>query len=376
MPEIVDILIVGGGIAGVSLAARLAGKASVALVEAEEHLGAHATGRSASLLVQAYGPPPIRRLTRLSRRFFEAPPEGFSEAPLARRRGVLIYGAAGQSERLAREYELARNSARIEWLNGDGVLEPCPILRPGVAEAGFIEPDALDLDTNALLQGFARTARRAGARFLTGAPLRQVRRQGDGWLASTPAVEIACAILVDAAGAWADEVAAMAGAPRCGMQPMRRTAATINVPPEMEPLLSSLPFAAPADESFYFKPEAGGLMVSLADETPSEPCDAWPDDLDVALALDRFHAATIVPPARPAATWAGLRTFAPDRSPVIGLDPETPGFFWHAGLGGYGIKTSPALSTLSAKLILGEALDGEEVELAQALDIGRFRKEA
>jgi D-arginine dehydrogenase len=376
MSEAVEVLIVGGGIAGTSFAARVAGKASVAVLEAEDNLGTHATGRSAALLVEAYGPPAIRRLTRMSRAFFEAPPQGFTEAPLARRRGGLVYSGAEDGERLAREYELARDSTRVEWLNGAEVSKACPLLRPGVAKAGFLEPDALDLDTNALLQGFARSARRAGARFLTGAPVRALERRGDSWRVSTPAGEIACAVLVNAAGAWADEIAALAGIRRVALQPMRRTAATVQVPAEIEALLPALPFVAPADESFYFKPEARSIMVSLSDETPCEPCDAWPDDLDVALALDRFHAATVVPPVRPTATWAGLRTFAPDRSPVIGFDPAAPGFFWHAGLGGYGIQTSPALSALSGKLVLGERLAREEQDVAETLAVARLRSGA
>jgi D-arginine dehydrogenase len=312
----------------------------------------------------------------MSRAFFESPPKGFSEAQLARRRGGLIYSGPEDGERLAREYELARHSTRVRWLNSAQVREACPLLRPGVAEAGFLEPDALDLDTNALLQGFARSARSAGARFLTGTPFRTLERRGEGWRVSTPAGEIACAVLVNAAGAWADEIAALAGIPRVALQPMRRTAATVSVPAEIEALLPALPFVAPADESFYFKPEARSIMVSLSDETPSEPCDAWPDDLDVALALDRFHTATVVPPVRPTATWAGLRTFTPDRNPVIGLDPAAPGFFWHAGLGGYGIQTSPALSAISAKLLLGERLEAEERDVAATLAVGRLRSGA
>jgi D-arginine dehydrogenase len=351
----------------------VAEKASVAIVEAEESLGTQTTGRSAAMLVEAYGPPPMRRLTRMSRAFFEAPPEGFAEAPLGRRRGTLVYGGPGDEARLVRGYDFARESTRVEWLNGHEVREACPLLRPGVAEAGFLEPGSLDLDTDALLQGFARSARRAGARFFRGAPVRTVEARGDGWRVLTPAAEIACAVLVNAAGAWADDIAALAGIPRLGLQPMRRTAATVKVPAELEALLPASPFAAPVDESFYFKPEAGSIMVSLSDETPSDPCDAWADDLDVALALERFHAATIVPPVRPTATWAGLRTFAPDRNPVIGFDPTAPGFFWHAALGGYGIQTSPALSALSAKLALGEVLEPEEQDLAQRLAVARLR---
>ena len=371
MPERVDILIIGGGISGVSLAARLAGKRSVALVEAEAQLGSHATGRSAALLVEAYGPPAMRRLTGLSRGFFEAPPAKFSEAPLARRRSGLVYGRAKDLHRLREEFEMAGRTTKIVWLDAAEVLDACPLLRPGVAAAGFLEPDALDLDANALLQGFARMARRQGASFVTNARIERIEPQAEGWRVFAGGHEFACGIIVDAAGAWADAVAGLAGVARRGLQPRRRTAATLAVPPEIAEMLPRVPFVAPVDESFYFKPDAGAIMVSLSDETPSDPCDAWPEDEDVALALDRFGEATIVPITQPIATWAGLRTFAPDRLPVIGFDRQSPRFFWYAGQGGYGIQTSPALSALGVKLILGEALDPLEAELAAALDSGR-----
>jgi D-arginine dehydrogenase len=367
-----DIVVVGGGISGVSLAARLAPNARVAVLEAEDQLGAHATGRSAALLVEAYGPPVIRALTKRSRPFFDAPPDGFAEAELARRRGGLVYAGESDLDALRREYEQAQETAEVVWLDAGAVLDAAPLLKPGVTAAGFTEPGALDLDTNALLHGFARTAQRAGARIVRGARVERIERRRTGWRVSAGSETFECGILVDAAGAWADEVAGLAGAPRRGLQPMRRTAATIPVPPAIAALLASTPFVAPVDNSFYFKPEAGAVMVSLCDATPSEPCDAWADDLDVALALERFHAATIVPKARPTATWAGLRTFAPDGDPVVGFEPAAPGFFWYAGQGGYGIQTSPALSALAAKLVLGEPLDAEEATLASALSLARF----
>jgi D-arginine dehydrogenase len=373
MPETVDIVIIGGGIAGVSLAGRLAGRASVAVVEAEEHIGTHTTGRSAAMLVEAYGPPPIRRLTSMSRPFFEDPPDGFSGAPLSGPRGALAYAGEDQLARLEQEFALARGTTHVDWLDAGEVQKACPLLKAGVAAAGFLEPGALDLDANGLLQGFARIAQRNGARIYKAAPTQGIERQGGGWLVAAGR-EIACGIIVDAAGAWADAIADLAGAARRRLQPMRRTAATIAVPADLETLVPGLPLVAPVDESFYFKPDARALMVSLSDETPSDPCDAYPDDFDVAVALDRFHAATIVPPIRPTAAWAGLRTFAPDRIPVVGFDADMPGFFWYAGQGGYGIQTAPGLSALATKLILNEPLDRRETELAAALDPERFKQ--
>jgi D-arginine dehydrogenase len=376
MVEAVDILIIGGGISGVSLAARLAGHRSVVLVEAEEHLGTQTTARSAATLVEAYGPPGIRPLTKASRRFFETPPDGFTDVPLCSGRPVLVYGAADQLDRLHHEYGLARQATGIEWLDAEGVLETCPLLRPGIAAAGFLEPGALALDVNALLQGFAGVARRNGARLLTGAPVRRIAQTPDGWRVEAGARGIACGLLVNAAGAWADRVAGLAGVAPIGLEPRRRTAATIAVPESMAALLPRHPLVAPLDESFYFKPEVGSIMVSLSEETPSEPMDPWPDDIDVATALERFHAATIVPETRPTAAWAGLRTFASDRLPVVGFDAAAQSFFWYAGQGGYGIQTAPALSALGAKLLLGQPLDQTENEIALSLDAGRFQATA
>lgn len=370
-PERVDVVIIGGGISGVSLAARLAEKARVAVLETEEHLGAHATGRSAALLVEAYGPPEIRRLTGMSRPFFERPPSAFLGAVLAHARGALVYADEHSLERLRGEFELARRTTDALWLEASHVIERCPLLKRGIAAAGFLEPGALDLDTHALLHGFARIARNAGAVFRLGARVENIEKTGEGWRIVAMDREIACRIVVNAAGAWADELAALAGACEFGLQPMRRTAATIGVPQEIGAVLPRLPFVAPVEESFYFKPDAGSVMVSLAEETPCDACDAYPDDLDVATALERFHQATIVPRARPTATWAGLRTFAPDRIPVVGFDPKQAGFFWYAGQGGYGIQTSPALSALATKLILGEELDSMEAELAFSMRTDR-----
>ena len=364
--------IVGGGISGVSLAARLAPRARVAMVEAEDHLGTQATGRSAALLVEAYEKPEIRRLTKLSRRFFETPPEGFSEAPLSQRRGSLIYCAAGEETRLREEFDVAATTCAVEWCDSVAVANNCPLLRPGVAAAGFLEWNTLELDANALLHGFVRDAKRNGAVFFAGAPVRRADQRSGGWEVRAGDRIIACGALVNAAGAWADEVAVLAGVAGRGLEPRRRTAATIPVAGDLAALLPRHPFVAPFDGSFYFKPEAGQIMVSLSDETPSEPCDAYPDDLDVALALDRFHAATIVPPARPTATWAGLRTFAPDRLPVVGFDAEVKSFFWYAGQGGAGIQTSPAHSALAAKLLLGGPLDRLETEIAGAFRADRI----
>lgn len=371
MPEDFDIAVIGGGISGVSVAARLAPHARVVVLEAEEHLGTHATGRSAALLVEAYGTPGMRRLTTLSRPFFETPPEGFSEAPLARRRPGIVYAEAAQLERLREEFTIAQQYAQVSWVEADELRQICPLLKPGVAAAAFVEPNALDLDANALLQGFARQVRRQGSQILTSAPASRMKRQSQDWLIEAGEHRIACRVIVNASGAWGDWIAELCGVASRGLQPMRRTAATIGVPDDLAALLATHPFVTPVDASYYFKPDAGAIMVSLSEEAFSEPCDAFADDIDVATALERFHEATIVPRARPIATWAGLRTFAPDRLPVVGYEPTAPGFFWYVGQGGIGIQTSPAHSALAAKLILGQTLDPVETEIAAAFRCDR-----
>jgi D-arginine dehydrogenase len=372
-----DIAVIGGGISGVSVAARLAVDSRVVVLEAEDHLGTHATGRSAALLVESYGTPGMRRLTTLSRSFFEDPPAGFSEAPLSRRRAGIVYASEADVSRLREEFASAMQYAHVEWLNADEALKLCPLMKLGVCAAAFVEPNALDLDANALLQGFARQVRRKGSEILTTAPVKRAERQSQGWLVEAGEHRITCGVIVNASGAWGDEIAALCGVARRGLQPMRRTAATIGVPNELSVLLSTHPFVAPVDNTYYFKPDAGAIMVSLSEEAPSEPCAAYADDIDVATALERFHEATVVPRARPIATWAGLRTFAPDRLPVVGYDePAFPGFFWYVGQGGIGIQTSPAHSALAAKLILGRALDPVEAEIAASFRADRFMSAA
>jgi D-arginine dehydrogenase len=376
MSDSFDIAVIGGGISGISVAARLAGDARVVVLEAEAHLGAHATGRSAALLVEAYGTPGMRRLTTLSRPFFEAPPDGFSDAPLSRRRAGIVYATADDIQRLREEFSTAQQYAHVEWLSAQEALRLCPLMKPGVVAAAFVEPNALELDANALLQGFARQVRRQGSQILTDAPVRSAERGARGWSIEAGEHRIECGMIVNASGAWGDEIASLCGVARRGLQPMRRTAATISVPDALAGLVSTHPFVAPVDNSYYFKPDAGAIMVSLSEEVRSEPCDAYADDLDVATALERFHEATIVPRARPIATWAGLRTFAPDRLPVVGYDPVVPDFFWYVGQGGIGIQTSPAHSALAAGLILGRALDTVEAEIAASFRCDRFMSAA
>lgn len=344
-----DFAIVGAGIAGASLAARLAPHAKVLLLEREPQPGYHSTGRSAALYSALYGNAPIRALTRASRAFFDAPPAGFAEHPLLSPRGVLYAGDAHS----AASIEQMGHSALAQSISTAEALARVPVLREAQAKHCAYEPEACDIDVHALHQGFLRLARRGGAQLVCAAPVRAACA-GSSWFIVAGGEEYEANVLVNAAGAWADELAVLAGASAQGLSPLLRTALHVDAPANCD--IRTWPAVIAADESFYFKPDAGLLLASPADETPSAPCDAQPDDLEVAQCVDRIERATTLNVTRVRRAWAGLRTFAPDRTPVAGYDGTCPRFFWLAGQGGYGIQTAPALSDAAAALALGQAL--------------------
>jgi len=350
-----DVAIVGAGIAGASAAYFLASKARVVVVEREDQPGYHSTGRSAALFSETYGNASVRSLTRASRAFYDAPPAGFAAQPLLTPRGVVFFGQKEHGPLLeAQAGELRATGGRVEWLKPDETLARVPALRREWAAVGLLEPDAEDIDVHALLSGFLRGARAAGATLVTDAALEAAAHDGRCWRLRTRAGEFRADILVDAAGAWADEVATLAGAAPLGIAPLRRTAIVFECP-RYTPN-AAWPAAVDATEDLYFRPEAGRFLASPADETPSPPCDAQPEELDVALLIDRLQAATTFDIARVTARWAGLRSFAADRSLVAGFDRARPGFFWLAGQGGYGIQTAPAMGALVAALVKGDPL--------------------
>jgi D-arginine dehydrogenase len=372
---VADVVIIGGGIAGASLGYRLAGRRRVTILEAEAQPGHHATGRSAALFTTNYGHAVIRRLTVASRDFLLDPPPDFTETPLLHPRRVLWIGRADQSASLATALAEAQASdPSASGCTADEAMALCPALVRSYIAGAILEPNGYDIDVSALHQGYLAGFRRAGGALACNARVRQVRRDGDGWEVKAGAETLSCGMVVNAAGAWADEIAELAGAPAVGLTPKRRTALTFDPPAGLA--LANWPCVIDADEAFYFKPDAGRILASPADETPSVPCDAQPEELDIALTVDRIETATTMRVRRIAAKWAGLRTFAADKVPVVGMDPGAPGFFWLAGQGGYGIMTSPALSELACGLLEGdgvpEALAGAGVTAA-ALDPRRFR---
>ena len=347
-----DVIIIGGGIAGASLGFRLAGHRKTLVLERESDPGYHSTGRSAAGLSENLGTRIVRALTTLGRAFLESPPAGFSDAPLMRPRPWLFIARADQEDDYRRELTEARLSApSVHEVSREEALRRFPLLEPSYLAHAFVEPTATDLDVDAILQGYLKGLRAAGGKIVPDAEVLGLARDGERWIVETRAGTFRAPVIVNAAGAWADQVAEKAGARPIGLVPKRRTAIIVPAPDGID--LSTWPELDDVGGEFYVKPEAGKFLVSPSDETPSEPTDAQPDDLDVALAVDRLERATTLRVRRVEHRWAGLRSFVADREPVIGFDAQAPGFFWLAGQGGAGIQTSPGLSETAAGLILG-----------------------
>lgn len=371
----VDCIVIGAGIAGASVAASLAGGASVAVLEAEPHAGYHSTGRSAALYSALYGNATIRALTRASLSYFLTPSQGMVKDALLRERHTLFLVGTGQLDRVASFTADADVRERTTTLSVDEVLARVPLLQRERIAGALLDSTSADIDVDLLHQGFLRTARAAGAELHLGSGLQGLEREGPNWLAHTATGSFRAGVVINAAGAWADDVAAMAAVAPVPLQPLRRTAVLIDLPEGVDATL--WPAVVAIDESQYFKPDAGLLLISAADETPSPPCDAQPEELDVAIAVDRFETLTGQPVRRVRHRWAGLRVFSPDRSPVVGFEASAPGFFWCAGQGGYGIQTSPALGRAAASLASGRGLPQDLADMgltAEQLSPQRFRK--
>lgn len=347
-----DILIIGGGMAGASAGYFMADDAQVILLERESQPGYHTTGRSAALFFENYGNATIRKLNKATRPFLESPPDGFADAPLMTPRGAVAVATEALMGTL--EAELAQ-SPSMERIEGKTLFEIAPYLDPDRIVAGAYEAGAMDMDVHAILQGFLRGMRSKGGRVVTDAEVTGMSRTDGVWTVETRAGTFGAPIVVNAAGAWCDVVGEMAGAAPIGLIPKRRTAFTFDVTlrdgTTADP--SRWAMADLCDESWYVRPEGGRMMGSPADEIPSPPTDAQPEIEDVAAAIDRIQTDTLFTIARPHSTWAGLRSFVADKSPVAGFAPEADGFFWLAGQGGYGIQTSAAMGRFSAAMALG-----------------------
>jgi D-arginine dehydrogenase len=369
-----DFIVVGAGIAGASIAYELVRTGTVCLIEAESSPGFHATGRSAALYMPSYGGREIRAMTRASRLFFDRPPPGFCEHPLLSPRDCLYIARPDQRDRLVEMLELIRASGgTVANIEPRQARARVPLFREGYLASAALDSNAMDIDVNALHQGFIRGARAAGARLVTGTKAMGIRRDRGQWTVRVADGDVNAPILVNAAGAWADELAEACGARRIGLQPMRRTALVVDAPDGVD--VRRWPAVIDADEQFYFKPDAGQLLMSPADETPQAPGDAQVDELDVAIGVDRVQAALDIDVRRVRHSWAGLRTFGPDRVPVVGFDPAVEGLFWCAGQGGYGIQTAPAMARSAAALVRGRNMPDDvlaEGLAASDLSPGRF----
>lgn len=368
-----DFLIIGGGIAGASAAYELSAHGRVVLVERESTPGYHTTGRSAAMFLENYGEPTVRRLALASRAFFDDPPEGFTEHPILNRRGVLFIARADQRDGIAAALAVKRNSPdALVGIDPGRARELVPALDPGYVAVAALEADACDIDVHALHGGYLRGLKARGGQVLTDAGVTALDHGDGAWRAATSAGDVAAPVVVNAAGAWADEIAALAGVAPVGLVPKRRTAITFDPPAEFD--TAGWPLTVDIDEQFYFKPEAGRVLASRADETPMPPCDVQPDEIDVAVTVDRIERATSFRIRRLTHRWAGLRSFAADHVPVIGFDPAATGFFWLAGQGGIGIMTSPAIARLAAALAIGDETPADIRDFGvNASDLGPSR---
>ncbi len=353
-----DFLIVGAGIAGASVAYWLAPHGRTVILERESQPGYHSTGRSAALFSETYGPPQVRALSRASRAFLESPPPGFAEQPILSPRGTLVIGDPADPSALDEMQRSLGSDAPVQRWSREQALAAVPVLRPQCVGEAVYEPGASDIDVHTLHQGYLRGARRAGAELVCQAEVTGLRRDGAHWrvqLADGRQWWARC--VLNAAGAWADRLALLAGVPPIGLQPRRRSAFVFAPPPELA--VGQWPMVVDVAEQWYFKPDAGRLLGSPANADPVPPQDVQAEEMDIALAIHRIGEATTLTIGRPVRVWAGLRSFVADGELVGGESAAAPGFLWVAGQGGYGIQTSAAMGRACASLALGQPLPDE-----------------
>jgi D-arginine dehydrogenase len=350
-----DVIIIGGGIAGASLACFLSPHAKILILEAESHVACHSTGRSAAFFSESYGGPVVQPLTIASKDFLFSPPTDFADAPLVRSRGALHVARQDQQNIAADMFNAyAKLSPNLRRLDKAEVDQLAPMLKPDWAIAGIFDPECKDIDVDILHQGYLRRARKNGAMLITSAPVTALSRRAAHWQVTTSAGQYSSSVVVNAAGAWGDKIAAIAGIPAIGLIPMQRTIIVFS--PNGYPVDPNAPLVLDVGETFYFKPDGGNIWASPSDETPVSAGDVQPDEITIATAADRIENATHYRIASISRRWAGLRTFAPDRSPVFGFDSRAPGFFWCVGQGGFGIQTSAAAAMLCTAQIAGQPL--------------------
>jgi D-arginine dehydrogenase len=359
MTQRADFLIIGGGIAGASVGYFLAPHGKTILLERESQPGYHTTGRSAALFMESYGTAQVRALTMASRAFLEHPPAGFAEHPLLSPRGAMVVAGPGQDKELQEHWDILRSmTPKARRLTTAEACALVPVLKPEQVIGAVMEPDAADMDVHAIHQGYLRGLRRAGGQIVCDAEVQALKREqgkdGVSWTVETPAGTYEAPVVLNAAGAWADVVAKLAGLQGLGLQPCRRSAMIFHPPQGLD--VSHWPMVISADETWYIKPDAGMLLGSPANADPVEPHDVQPEEIDIATAIYRIEEASTLQIRRPTRTWAGLRSFVADGDLVGGFDAHAEGFFWVAAQGGYGIQTSSAMGEACAALAQGLAL--------------------
>lgn len=350
-----DVAIIGAGMAGASVAAELAGQASTVLLEAEAQPGYHATGRSAAFWSETYGGPHVQPLTTASGAWLQNPPAGFHESGFLSPRGEVNLGRAQDQHALeVFAQKFGTSSIPLEWLDRPGIEARCDFLKPEW-DRGIAVPTCADIDVAALHQSYLRAAKKLGTDLRCSSEIQSASYSGGRWTLETASGPVTAGILVNAAGAWADKVAAIAGVAPIGIRAFRRTMLEVTLDRHVP---QSLALHIDIQGKFYFKSDgSGGLLLSPHDETVTPPQDVAPEEIDIALAIDRFERISEARVVKLRHKWAGLRSFTPDRLPVYGFDKLTPTFFWHAGQGGFGIQTAPAAARIAAQNILGKSSD-------------------
>lgn len=369
MPQTFDIAVIGAGIAGASVAAELAPHARVILLEQESRPGHHTTGRSAAVYSPIYGPPPIRALTRASLGFFMRPPAGFADHPLLSPIDACFVARDDQMDRLAAMEAELSDAASVRRVSAEDLRRRLPLLRDGYAAGALWDAGTSEIDVAALHQGYLRGFKALGGEVRLGARVTALDRSGDGWRLRTAGGDVIVAKVVNAAGAWAEDLGRMAGAEPIGLTPKRRTALIVEAPEHCA--TSALPLVIDVEEQFYLKPDAGKLLISPANEDPEPPCDVQPHEMDIAHCVDRIERAFDISVRRIHSRWAGLRSFVADKAPVAGFSNCAEGFYWLAGQGGYGIQSAPALAMLAAAEVSG--LPIPEFILAERLNPATIR---
>ena len=350
-----DFLVIGGGIAGASVAYWLAAHGRVSLLERESQPGYHTTGRSAALFMASYGTPQVRALTLASRAFLDQPPAGFAPQPILSPRGAMMVATPEQAQLLDEHWAIFESTSPLSRrLNGDQTLAMVPVLRADHVLGAAYEPDASDIDVHALHQGYLKGLRRHGGLLQTGAEVTAIERMGGNWQVHCTLGDFSAPVLINAAGAWCDVIATLAGVRPIGLVPKRRSAFVFAPPPGLR--VHDWPCVGGVDESWYIKPDAGMLLGSPANADPTHPHDVQPEELDIAIGIHRIESMTTLKVVRPTRTWAGLRSFVADGDLVGGFDPAAPGFFWLAAQGGYGIQTSAAMGQACAALASGRPI--------------------